>query len=53
MDKSENEDQKDYVAAFAMIRHLYHAGKISKDVFEDIKNNLEKKINVVDITEMF
>ncbi len=53
MDNSEKEKQKDYVAAFAMIRYLYHGGKISKDVFEDIKKDLEKKINTVDITEMF
>lgn len=52
MDKPVKENEMDYVAAFAMIRYLYHSGKISKDVFEDIKKDLEKKINAVDITGM-
>lgn len=52
MDKPVKENEMDYVMAFAMIRYLYHSGKISNDVFEDIKKDLEKKINEVDITEM-
>lgn len=40
----------DYVIAFSMIRYLYHTGKISKEIYEKSKKELQKKIVTIDIS---